>query len=96
MNNYVIASIDKITLDEKIKSLNKDNSAEIVYYDLLEVSIERLIEDLDTMNFLSSKKIIIGTNAYFLSTDKVNGIEHNLEKLEKYVRDKVSKVKQLT
>lgn len=84
MNNYVIASTDKITLEEKIKELNKDNSSEVVYYDLLEVNIERLIEDLDTINFLSSNKIIVGTNATFLSTDK-SKVDQNLEVLEKYL-----------
>jgi len=85
MNNYVIASTDKITLEEKIKELNKDNSSEVVYYDLLEDSIERVVEDLDTMNFLSSSKIIVGTNAYFLSSDKTKGIEQNTDILEKYL-----------
>ena len=85
MNNYVIASTDKITLEEKIKELNKDNSSEVVYYDLLEDSIERVVEDLDTMNFLSSSKIIVGTNALFLSSDKTKGIEQNLDILEKYL-----------
>ena len=85
MNNYVVVTNDKITLEEKIKEINKNNDAEIVYYDLLEVNIERLIEDLDTINFLSSKKIIVGTNAYFLSTDKNKGVEHNLDLLEKYL-----------
>ena len=85
MNNYVIASTDKITLEEKIKELNKDNSSEVVYYDLLEDSIERVVEDLDTMNFLSSSKIIVGTNALFLSSDKSKGIEQNLDILEKYL-----------
>ena len=85
MNNYIIVSNDKITLEEKINELNKDNSNEVVYYDLLEVNIERLIEDLDTINFLVSKKIIVGTNATFLSTDKTKGIEHNIDLLEKYL-----------
>lgn len=84
MSNFVIASTDKITLEEKIKELNKDNSSEVVYYDLLEVNIEKLIEDLDTINFLSSSKIIVGTNATFLSTDK-SKVEHNLDLLEKYL-----------
>ena len=86
MNNYVIASTDKITLEEKIKELNKDGNSEVVYYSLLEVNIERLIEDLDTINFLTSSKIIVGTDAFFLSSEKVKcDIEHNLDLLEKYL-----------
>ena len=84
MNNYIIVGNDKITLEEKIKELNKDNSSEIVYYDLLETSIERLIEDLDTINFLTTSKIIVGTNAVFLSSDKTKN-DYNVELLEKYL-----------
>ena len=86
MNTYLIVTTDKITLDEKIKELNKNNDSEIVFYDLIETNISRLIEDLDTINFLSNKKIIIGTNAFFLSSDKTKStIEHNLDLLEHYL-----------
>ena len=108
MNNYLVVTNDKITLDEKIKELNKDNSSEVVFYDLTETNIERLIEDLDTFNFLSNKKIIVGTNAFFLSSDKTKSIvEHNTDLLEKYldnpsdnililVTDSIDKRKKLT
>lgn len=88
MNNIIlITTTDKIILDEKIKSLTKNNSdIEVVNYDLLETPIDRLIEDLDTYNFLTNKKIVVGHNAYFLSSDKTKStIEHNLEQLEKYL-----------
>ena len=63
MKNYIIVSNDKITLEEKVKELNNDKQSEVVYYDLTEVPVERLVEDLDTYNFFSNKKIIIGNNA---------------------------------
>ena len=89
MNNnlYLVASNDKITLDNKLQEIiKKSPDAEIVHYDLSEVAIDKLIEDLDTYNFLSNKKVIVGHNASFLSTDKVKQqVEHNLEKLEKYI-----------
>ena len=86
-NIFLIATNDKVTIDNEINKLkNKYPDAELVYYDLLEVPIDRVIEDLDTYNFLSNKKIIIGTNASFLSSDRTKSIvEHNLEKLEKYI-----------
>lgn len=86
-NIYLIVTNDKITLDQKINEIIKKNpDSEVVHYDLMEVEIERLIEDLDTYNFLSSKKIVVGRNAYFLSSDKVkSSVEHNLDKLEKYL-----------
>lgn len=84
---YLIATGDKITLDTKVSEIkNKNKDAEIVFYDLTETPIERVIEDLDTYNFLTSKKIIVASNASFLSSDKNrSNIVHNLEKLEKYL-----------
>ena len=90
MNNlFLIISDDKITLDSKLQEiLKKNRDAEIVHYDLLEVPIERLVEDLDTYNFLAGKKIVVGHNASFLSGEKTRGsIQHNLEKLEKYIEN---------
>lgn len=86
---YLIITNDKITLDNKINEIiNKNKEAEVVHYDLLETKIERLIEDLDTYNFLSSKKIIIGHNASFLSSDRTKVlVEHNLETFEKYIEN---------
>lgn len=90
MNNlFLIISNDKITLDSKLQEiLKKNRDAEVVHYDLLEVPIERLVEDLDTYNFLAEKKIVVGHNASFLSSEKTKGtIQHNLEKLEKYIEN---------
>ncbi len=86
---YLLTTNDKITLDTKLEEMKKNSpNAEIISYDLLEVPIERLIEDLDTYNFLASKKIVIGHNASFLSSDKTKSlVEHNLEKLEKYIEN---------
>ena len=86
MNNYLIVSENKITLDEKIKELKKDDSYEVVYYDLRETNISRLVEDLNTINFLCNKKIIVGTNAFFLSSEKAKSeVNHDLDLLERYL-----------
>ena len=90
MNNiFLIVSNDKVTLDEKVKSLLKDNpDSEIVNYNLINTNISRVIEDLDTINFLSNKKIIIASNAFFLGSEKVKSdVEHNLDDLEKYLNN---------
>lgn len=88
-NQYLIIASDKIILDSKLNDLlKKYKDAEVVHYDLLEVPIERVIEDLDTYNFLVNRKIIIGHNAIFFSSDKNKSlVEHNLEKLEKYIEN---------
>ena len=59
MNNIIlITSDDKIVLDEKLHELTKkDKNIEIVHYDLLETNIGRLVEDLDTYNFLTNKRL---------------------------------------
>jgi len=97
MNTYLIVTNDKITLDEKIKELNKSNDAEVVFYDLLEVPVEKLIEDLDTINFLASKKIVVGYNAFFLSSDRTKStIEHNTDILEHYLDNQSDNILILT
>lgn len=86
MNNYLIVTTDKITVDEKINELKKDDNYEVVFYDLKETNIARLIEDLNTVNFLYAKKIIVGTNAFFLSSEKVKSdIIHDTDLLERYL-----------
>lgn len=90
MSNIILVTTgDKIILDEKLKELTKNNNdIEVVHYDLLETPIEQLVEDLDTYNFFTSKKIIIGHNANFLSSDKSKTtIEHNIDRFEKYLEN---------
>lgn len=86
---FLIISNDRVTLDSKLREILKQNKdAEVVYYDLLEVPVERLVEDLDTYNFLTNKKVVVGHNATFLSNEKTRSVvEHNLEKLEKYIEN---------
>ncbi len=84
---FLIITNDKTTLDYQLAEiLKKKKDSEVIHYDLTEVPIEQLIEDLDTYNFLSNQKIIIGHNATFLGSEKSKlAIEHHLERLEKYV-----------
>lgn len=86
---YVITSNDQTTINHYLKQiLGKEQEIEQVTYDLLETPIERLVEDLDTYNFFTKKKAIIGKNAFFLSPDKEKtDVEHNLTTLEKYLNN---------
>lgn len=88
-NIYVIASTDQATIQSEIKKIfAKFKDIERVNYDLSETEIERVIEDLDTYNFLSSRKGVVATNASFLSTDKIKSeVEHNIKFLEKYIEN---------
>lgn len=86
-NQYVIVSSDKITIETQIKNIfSKFEDIEKICYDLTETSIERVIEDLDTYNFLSKKKGIVCTQVPFLSKEKGKSeVEHNLQVFEKYL-----------
>ncbi len=87
-NIYVIVSDDKITIETNINKIktNYPNN-EVVSYNLTEVPIEELIEDLDTYNFLYSNKIIIGLDAESILHTKKSEVNHNLNLLEKYINN---------
>lgn len=91
MNTYIIESSDYIVIQSKIDEILKKHKLThdmIIKYDLIEVPISVAIEDLDTYNFLSSNKVVIGDNAYFLTGSKPKGaVSHNEEELEKYLKN---------
>lgn len=91
MNTYIIESSDYIVIQSKIDEILKKHKLThdmIIKYDLIEVPISVAIEDLDTYNFLSSNKVVIGDNAYFLTGSKPKGaVAHNEEQLEKYLKN---------
>lgn len=64
MNNYILISDSKTLIDKKIEELinNGFKDALVNHYDLEENSINSLIEDADTISFLSPNKVIIGDN----------------------------------
>lgn len=64
MNNYLLISTSKSIINNKIEELIKKDfqDALITTYDLEEDSINTLIEDADTISFLTPKKVIIGNN----------------------------------
>lgn len=91
MHTYIIESNDYVVINTKIDEILKNNKLSkdmIIKYDLFETPISVAIEDLDTYNFLSSNKVIVCDNAYFLGTAKKKGaIVHDEEMLEKYLNN---------
>lgn len=91
MNTYIIESTDYIVINSRIKEILKKNnltSDMVIKYDLLETPISTAIEDLDTYNFLSSNKVVVCDNAYFLTASKPKGaVSHNEELLERYLKN---------
>ena len=90
MNNYLIKSSAISLIDKKIEELvkeNKFNDASITTYDLEEDSIISLIEDADTISFLTPNKVIIGKN---LSNNNLD--DKSLKILSKYLDNPNSSV----
>lgn len=86
---YLISSPDDYIINDKLnKILKKEDKSEIIYYDLEEVSIDKVIEELDTYNFFNNRKVVVCKNSYFLSSEKnKSNVEHNVELLEKYINN---------
>ena len=83
MNNYLIKSNAISLIDKKIEELIKEkgfDSSSVTTYDLEEDNITSLIEDADTISFLTPNKVIIGKN---LSNNNLD--EKNLKTLSKYL-----------
>ena len=84
---YVIVSTSKTTIQRQIdKIFSSSKDIEKIHYDLTETPIEKVVEDLDTYNFLSKQKGIIAYPSFFLSKEnQKEEITHNLHILEKYI-----------
>lgn len=88
-NIYVISSSDNFLIKRNIDKIkSKLNGFLEINYDLKEINISLAIQDLDTFNFLSSGKVVICDNAYFLTGEREkNEIEHDTKLLEKYIKN---------
>lgn len=84
---YVIISSNKVTIERHIeKILSPFKEIERIRYDLTETPIEKVIEDLDTYNFLSNQKGVIASSASFLSKETTKSeVTHNIQAFEKYI-----------
>ena len=88
-NIILIVSGNKANINHHLTKIKKKlDVIEVIQYDLIEDSISKVIEDLDTINFLFPKKFIVAENAVFFSSNKVKTApEHNLKKLEDYIKN---------
>lgn len=88
---YLIVSSDYITIKQNITWILKDNNLtndNVIKYDLIDTSIDKVVEELDTFNFLVDRKVVVASNCLFLSGGKVkNMIEQNTLSLEKYINN---------
>lgn len=87
-NNYLLESIDSLSLQKEIDNiinLLKFNDQYKVVYDLEEVELSSALEELDTYSLFSSKKVIIIKNIFNKSNDK--DVKHLLKYIDNYNSD---------
>ena len=88
---YLLMGVEHHIFDSTIERLKKAlpeiDEASIIRFDLEETPIEVVIEEADTLPFLEDHKLIIASNASFLSGQdkKRNEVEHNLTILEEWL-----------
>ena len=85
-NLYYIESDNHELINIKLKELLKDKFKNLITYDMEEVNISKVIEELDTYSFFNEEKIVYASNATFLTSSKSN-IEHDIESLTKYLNN---------
>lgn len=85
MNSYYLISDDFEAIKEEEKNIIKKESFsdyETSIYDMEETTLDNALEDLDTYNFLSSKKLVIIRN---IEEVKENENKEKIEHLLKYI-----------
>ena len=89
MNNYLIISNDKVVIDSKINDIVKKvdvKEKEIIKMSLLEKTVDDVLDELNTYNFLSDIKIVILYDSLFIEGD--TSYDKDLSKIEKYLEQK--------
>jgi len=88
---YLLTGLEHHIFDSTIERLTKAlpdiDSASVIRFDLEETPVEIVLEEADTLPFLQDHKLIIASNAFFLSgrDKKRNEVEHNLLILEEWL-----------
>lgn len=81
-HNYLIESTDFIAITSKINNiLNDIKDKEVVKFDLDIDSFDKVLENINTYSFLSSSKVVICHNVFFLGP----GEYPEFKKLKKYL-----------
>ena len=86
MDNYLILTNDKITLEDvisKIKNKNNLTNDSVIRFDLQENTVDQVIEELNTYSFLVDKKIVVVSSIETILNDKKSIKDE--KKLIKYI-----------
>jgi len=87
---YVIESTDSFFIQMKLKEIREVHHLDsfmMSEYDLHDVSLDAVLEDLDTYSLFSEKKLIVVSHASFLSSEGGKSEEEPLQHLMKYLSD---------
>ena len=85
MNSYLIEGIDYVAIEREVNKIiekEKFTSSSLSIYDMEDVLLENALEDLDTYNFLSDKKIVIIKN---IDAIKYDDFKKDFDHLFKYI-----------
>lgn len=90
---YLLTGVEQHIFDATIERLKKAlpdiEDADVIRFDLEETPVEVVMEEADTLPFLQDHKLIIATNAIFLSGQdkKKSEAEHNVTALESWLEN---------
>lgn len=90
---YLLTGEEHHIFDKTIERLKKAMPTimdeDIVRMDLLEQPVEAVVEEADTLPFLQDHKLIIASNAIFLTGQdkKKSDVEHHIETLEQWLKN---------
>lgn len=90
---YLLTGLEHHLFDETVDRLKKGikgvDDGSVIRFDLEETAVETMIEEADTLPFLQDHKLIIASNAAFLTGKerKKNDVEHQIAVLEAWLEN---------
>ena len=87
---YLLYGLENFLIDNEINNIKKKhniNEINIVKYDLENTLLKDIIEDSQTISFLSDKKLIIVDNSYIFTRNTCKKLEQNTTILENYIKN---------
>lgn len=85
MNTYLIYGNDYSLIKREIDNIT-GGALDVVRYDLSINKIDELLDDASCISLFGDKKVLIGENAVFLTSQNTS-VNHDLDYLENYVKD---------
>lgn len=91
MKNYLIITNDSVTIDEEIKKILNDaklTEENVIRYDLSEVLLDNVIEELNTYGLFTDNKVVIASSCEFLTgSNKKSQLPQDEKLLEDYINN---------